>query len=141
MRLDSAHLATILREPSRGIASLPWALRLVVDGDWLRSALRSSLEGELALDQASGDARPAIARAPARSPLPSGGVLIRGPPRASEVEGDAEDVLERARGHRALRQGFLRRAADAVSQLGVELADEDARLEVEGLRLARRGTS
>ena len=46
-----------------------------------------------------------------------------------------EDVLERARERRALRQGFLRRAADAVSLLGEELADEDARLEAEGLRL------
>ena len=47
-----------------------------------------------------------------------------------------EDVLERARERRALRQGFLHRATDAVSQLGVELAGEDARLEAEGLRLA-----
>ena len=47
-----------------------------------------------------------------------------------------EDVLERARERRALRQGFLRRAPDAVSLLGEELADEDARLEAEGLRLA-----
>ena len=45
-------------------------------------------------------------------------------------------MLERARGHRALRQGFLRRAADTVSQLGAELADEDARLEAEVMRLA-----
>ena len=52
------------------------------------------------------------------------------------AEDDAEDVLEHAREHRALRQGFLQRAAGAVSQLGVELADEDARLEAEGLRLA-----
>ena len=49
-----------------------------------------------------------------------------------------EDVLERAREHHALRQGFLRRAADAVSLLGEELADEDARLEAEGLRLAAK---
>ena len=136
MRHDFAYLTTILREPSRGIASLPRALRLVVGDDWLRSVLRSSLEDEPALGQASGEARPAIARAPAPSPLPRGGVLVRGPPRAPEAKGDAEDMLEHARERRALRQGFLRRAADAVSQLGVELADEDARLEAEGLRLA-----
>ena len=136
MHHDSAHLATLLHEPSRGIASLPWALRLVVDDDWLRSALLSFLEDEPALGEASGEARPAIARAPAPSPLPSGGVLIRGPPRAFEVDGEAEDVLERARERRALHQGFLRRAEDAVSQLGVELAHEDVRLEAEGLRLA-----
>ena len=47
-----------------------------------------------------------------------------------------EDVVERARERRALRQGFLRRAADAVSLLGEELAYEDARLEAEGMRLA-----
>ena len=51
-----------------------------------------------------------------------------------------EGVLEHAREHCAFRQGFLRRAADAVSLLGEELADEDVRLEAEGLRLvaARR---
>ena len=37
-----AHLAILLRGPSRGIASLPWASRLVVDCDWLRRFLRSS---------------------------------------------------------------------------------------------------
>ena len=63
-------------------------------------------------------------------------MLIRGPRRLLGADDDVEDVLERAREHRALRQGFLRRAADAVSQLGAELADEDARLEAEGLRLA-----
>ena len=63
-------------------------------------------------------------------------MLIRGPPRAPEAEGDAEDVLEHAWERRALRQGFLRRAADVVSQLGAKLTDEDARLEAEGLRLA-----
>ena len=47
-----------------------------------------------------------------------------------------EDVLERARERHALCQGFLRRAADAVSLLGEELADEDTHLEAEGLRLA-----
>ena len=66
---------------------------------------------------------------------------MRGPPRAPGAEDDAEDMLEHARERRALRQGFLRRAADTVSQLGVELADEDARLEAEGLRLAERGAS
>ena len=136
MHPGSAPLSTILHEPSRGVASLPWALRLVVDDDRLRSALRSSLEGESVPGQASGEARPAIVRAPAPSPLPRGGALVRGPPRMPEAEGDAEDVLEHALERRALRQGFLRRATDAVSQLGVELADEDARLVAEGLRLA-----
>ena len=98
--------------------------------------MRSSFGDGLAPGRASGEACPAIARAPAPSPLPRRGVLVRGPPRAPGADDDAEDVLERARERRALRQGFLRRAADAVSQLGVELADEDARLEAEGLRLA-----
>ena len=48
----------------------------------------------------------------------------------------AEDVLEHARERRVRRQGFLRRATDAVNLLGEELADEDARLEAEGLHLA-----
>ena len=30
-----ASLATFLHEPSRGIASLPWASHLAVDRDWL----------------------------------------------------------------------------------------------------------
>ncbi len=76
IRLGSAPLATILREPSQGIASLPWALR------------------------PSGEARPAIARAPAPGPLPRWGVLIRGPPRLLGADDGAEDVLERARRRR-----------------------------------------
>lgn len=63
-------------------------------------------------------------------------MLICGPRRLLGADDGVEDVLERARERRALRQGFLRRAADAVSLLGEELADEDARLEAEGLRLA-----
>lgn len=129
-------LATPLREPSRGIASLPWASRLIMDGDWLRSALRSSLGEGLAPGRASGEACQTITRAPAPSPLPRGGVLIRGPRRLLGADDDAEDMLERAQRRRVLRQGFLRRAADEVSRLGEELADEDARLEAEGLRLA-----
>ena len=46
-----------------------------------------------------------------------------------------DDVLGRAQERSAVRQKFLQRAADAVSQLGAELAAEDARLEAEGLRL------
>ena len=57
------------------------------------------------------------------------------PQRLLGADDGVEDVLERARERRALRQGFLRRAADAVSLLGEDLADEDARLEAEGLRL------
>ena len=72
-------LATLLREPSRGIASLPWASRLIMDGDWLRSALRSSFGEGLAPGRASVGACPAITRAPGPSPLPRGGVLIHGP--------------------------------------------------------------
>ena len=71
------------------------------------------------------------------SPQPGGGVLTRGPRRLLWADDGVEDVLERARERHTLRQGFLRRAADAVSLLGEELADEDARLEAEGLRLAR----
>ena len=63
-------------------------------------------------------------------------MLIRGPQRLLGADDGVEDVLERARERRALRQGFLRRAADAVSLLGEELSDEDARLDAEGLRLA-----
>ena len=134
VRPDPVFFAPLLREPFRGIASLPRAL--VVDNDWLGSSSHSSREGERAQGQASGGVRPAIMMAPAPSPLPRGGMPVRGPPRKPGAEDDVEDVLERARERRALRQGFLQRAADAVSQLGVELADEDARLEAEGLRLA-----
>ena len=130
-----AHLV-ILRGPSRGIASLPWASRLVVDCDWLRHSLRSSPGDGLAPGRASDAACPAVARVPAPSLQPGGGVLARGPRRLLGADDGMEDVLERARERRALRQGFLRRAADAVSLLGEELADEDARLEAEGLFLA-----
>ena len=61
---------------------------------------------------------------------------VRGPPHKPGVEDDVEDVLERARERRAFHQGFLQRASDEVSQLGLELVVEDARLEAEGLRLA-----
>ena len=61
--------------------------------------------------------------------------MIRGPRRLLGADDGVEDVLERARERRARRQGFLRRATDAVSLLSEELADEDARLEAEGLHL------
>ena len=130
-----ARLVAFLREPSRGPASLPWAYRLVVDRDWLGYSQRSSLGDGLAPGQAPGEARLVASRAPAPSPLPGGGALISAPRHLLGADDGVEDVLERAREHRALRQGFLRRAADAVSLLGEELADEDARLEAEGLRL------
>ena len=63
-------------------------------------------------------------------------MLARSPRRLLGADDGVEDVVERARECRTLRQGFLRRAADAVSLLGEELADEDACLEAEGLRLA-----
>ena len=63
-------------------------------------------------------------------------MLTRGPPRLLGADDGVEDMLERARERRALRQGFLRRATNAVSLLGEELADEDVRLEAEGLCLA-----
>ena len=63
-------------------------------------------------------------------------MLTRGPQCFLGADDGVEDVLERARERHTLRQGFLRRATDAVSLLGEELADEDARLEAEGLRLA-----
>ena len=60
----------------------------------------------------------------------------QGPPHTPVAEGDAKDALRRARERRTLREEFLQRAADAVSRIGAELADEDARLEAKGLRLA-----
>ena len=62
--------------------------------------------------------------------------MTRGPRRLLGADDGVEDMLECARERRALRQGFLQRATDTVSLLGEELADEDARLEAEGLRLA-----
>ncbi len=91
-----AHLA-ILRGPSRGIASLPWASRLVVNCDWLRCFLRSSPEDGLAPGRASDAACPAVARVPAPSPQPGGGVLTRGPRRMLGANDGVEDVLKRAR--------------------------------------------
>ena len=130
-----ARLVTFLCEPSRGLASLLWASRLVVDRDWLGYSQRSSLGDGLAPGRASGEARPVASRAPAPSPQPGGGALISAPRRLLGADDGVEDVLEHARERRALRQGFLRRAADAVSLLAEELADEDARLEAEGLCL------
>ena len=65
----------------------------------------------------------------------------RGRPHTPVAEGDAEYVLRRARERRALRQEFLQGAADAVSRIAADLAGEDARLEAEGLRLAKTGAS
>ena len=90
----------------------------------------------MAPGRASDAACPAMAKVPAPSPQPGGGVLTRGPRCLLGADDGVVDVLERARERRTLRQGFLRRAADAVSLLGEELADEDSRLEAEGLRLA-----
>jgi len=87
-----------------------------------------------------GEARRGVvaSRVPAPSPLPRGGALISAPRRLLGADDSVEDVLERARERRALRQGFLRRAADAVSLLCEELADEDVRLEAKGLRLVAK---
>ena len=63
-----AHLAILLREPSRGIANLPWASRLVVDYDWMRRFLRSSPEVGLAPGRASDAVCPTVARVPAPGP-------------------------------------------------------------------------
>ena len=90
----------------------------------------------LAPGRASDAACPAVARVPAPSPQPGGGALTCSPRRLLGADDGVEDVLEHTQERRALRQGFLRRATDAVSLLGEELADEDARLEAEGLRLA-----
>ena len=60
----------------------------------------------------------------------------QGPPHTPVEEGDAEDMLRRARERRALRQEFLQGAADAEIRIVAELAGEDARLEAEGLCLA-----
>src|SRR4051812_11696566 len=62
--------------------------------------------------------------------------MARGPRRLLGADDGVADVLERARGRRARRHEFLRRASGAVDLLGQELAEEDARLEAEGLRLA-----
>ena len=51
------------------------------------------------------------------------------------MEDGVVDLLGRARERIALYQEFLQRAADVVSQLGAELAAEDAHLKGEGLRL------
>ena len=74
-----ARRVAFLREPSRGLASLPLASRLVVDRDWLGYAQRSSLGDGPAPGRASGEARPIASRVPAPSPLPGGGALISAP--------------------------------------------------------------
>ena len=73
--------------------------------------------------------------APAPSPLPRGGEPLQGPPPTPVAEDDIDDVLNRARERIVIRQEFLRKAMDAMGQLGGELADVDACLEAEGLRL------
>src|SRR4051812_26021268 len=62
--------------------------------------------------------------------------MIRGPRRPLGADDGVADVLERARGRRARHHEFLRRASGAVDLLGQELAEEDVRLEAEGLCLA-----
>ena len=102
----------------------------------VNSVFGSSSVGGSVPGRISREVRSAVARAPAPSPTPGGGLPPRGPPHAPVEESDAEDMLRRARERRALHEEFLQRAVDAMSRIGAELADEDARLEAEGLRLA-----
>ena len=80
-------------------------------------------------------ARPATVEAPASSPLPIGGEPLQGPLTAPATEDNISNMLKLARERSIVRHEFLRKAMDAMGQLGGELADVDACLEAEGLRL------
>src|SRR4051812_9249877 len=134
--LEPARPLSFLRESSWGTSGLPCVPPLIIDGEWLKSVLSSSSVGGPTLGWIPRGVHSVTASALAPSPAPGGAVPPRGPPHTPAAEGDAEDVLRRARERRALREEFLQGAADVVSRIGAELAVEDARLEAEGLRLA-----
>ena len=127
--LEPARPLSFLHESFWGTSGLPRVPPLIIDGEWLKSVFGSSSVGGPTLGRIPREVRSVMARAPAPSPAPGGGLPPRGPPHAPVEEGDAEDVLQRAREQRVLREEFLQRAVDAVSWIGAELADEDARIE------------
>ena len=108
---------------------------MIVDGDWLRSILGSTSGDGPAPAWVPGGAHPTIAGAPAPSPLPRGGEPLQGPLIALAAEDDINSMLKLARERSIVRCEFLQKAMDAMGQLGGELADVDACLEAEGLRL------
>ena len=138
VHLEPVGASLLLRELPLGSTSFPRAPPLIIGDEWLKSIFGSSSGGGSAPGWVPCGARPAIVGAPAPSPLPRRGEPLQGPPPASMAEDDVDDVLKRARGRSAVRQEFLQKATDAVSQLGAELAGEDARLEAEGMWLAEK---
>ena len=71
----------------------------------------------------------------APSPLPRGGKPLRGPPTTLAMEDDISSVLKLALEQSVIRHDLFQEAMAAISRLVGELANVDARLEAEGLRL------
>nr|XP_020201267.1 plectin-like [Aegilops tauschii subsp. strangulata] len=134
--LDPAFLSLLLHGPARGAEGVPRAPPLVFTGGWVILALASSSSSEATSPSTSAEARRVTGKAPASSPPPGAG----GPPQASPITPDAKDglghTLELARGSGAVRHELFQEAMGVLSRLGEELADVDARLESEDLRLA-----
>ena len=127
--LEPARPLSFLHESSWGTSGLPRVPPLIIDGEWLKSVFGSSSVGGPTPGRIPREVHLAMTRAPAPSPAPGGGLPPRGPPHAPVEEGDADDVLRCIRERRVLREEFLQRAVDAVSWIGAELADKDARIE------------
>lgn len=132
-----ALLASFFPSDSWGVGAVPKAPPLVVAGGWAHCALASSSSDAAGSYHALHAPRDAIGGAPATSPLPEAGESSRAPPRGRGEEERAGRSLELAREHSAVRHDLLQEAASALGRLGTELADVDAHLEGEGLRLAR----
>ena len=139
--LEPARPLSFLHESSWGTSGLPCVPPLIIDGEWLKSVFGSSSVGGPMPGRIPREVCSALSRAPAPSHAPGGGLPPRGPPHAPLGEGDAEDVLRRARERRALREEFLQRAADAVSRIGAELLTRMRASRPKVCALLRRGTN
>ena len=109
---------------------------MVIARSWVTSALASSSNCEASPYSASAEDRKVVGKAPTCSSLLGAGK----PPQASPTIARAVDgpgcAFEFACGRGAVHHELFWEAMGALSRLGEELVDIDARLEIEGLWLA-----
>ena len=109
---------------------------LVMDGGWLASVFGPSSSSGPHIVRPPREAwlAPRAARAP--SPLPRGGAPLQASSAAPVVEDKMGRALEFEHERSVVRHELFQEAMGAMNRLGGELADVDARLKAEGLRLA-----
>ena len=106
-------------------------------GSWAAPALASSSSGEAEMRSAFTKARGSVEGAPASNPLPKAGESSRASMAAPIAGEGLGRALELTRVRSTVRHDLFEEAIGVLSRLGGELVDVDARLEAEGLRLAR----